>query len=324
MNLNQENLFERALIEPLNRDANSLYIVSGYATAMMAMRHIDFAKSLKKKFSIRLIVGMCPFDGIERRNHHAFIDLQTKKFNVDFECNYVVNLPAVHSKVYAWYKNDVPIAGFVGSANYTQNAFSPSMREVLTVEDAEGCLGYYKKIYNETVNCADSAIYNLVEIFDQRPRKRSANADEAGEASTAQVGGITGLPKVTLSLVDKNGEVPSRSGLNWGQRDGRERNQAYINIPAEVGRSGFFPNRFETFTVSTDDGKQMICVRAQDGGKGLHSTLNNSLLGEYFRYRLGLKNGEFVTKVHLLKYGRTDVDFYKIDEENYYLDFSVR
>lgn len=68
----------------------------------------------------------------------------------------------------------------------------------------------------------------------------------------------------------------------------------------------------------------MICVRAQDGGKGLHTTLNNSLLGEYFRYRLGVKNGEFVTREHLLKYGRTDVDFYKIDDENYYMDFSVR
>jgi hypothetical protein len=67
----------------------------------------------------------------------------------------------------------------------------------------------------------------------------------------------------------------------------------------------------------------MICVRAQDGGKGLHTTLNNSLLGTYFRYRLGVKEGEFVTKEHLLKYGRTDVTFYKIDNENYLLDFSV-
>ena len=63
---------------------------------------------------------------------------------------------------------------------------------------------------------------------------------------------------------------------------------------------------------------------AQDGGKGIHSTLNNSLLGKYFRNRLGLANGAFVTKSDLLKYGGTDVDFYKIDEETYYLDFSVK
>ncbi|OFX27910.1 MAG: hypothetical protein A2X08_05875 [Bacteroidetes bacterium GWA2_32_17] len=132
------------------------------------------------------------------------------------------------------------------------------------------------------------------------------------------------MESVTLTLLDSDTrETPKRSGINWGQRDRREHNQAYINIPAKVGRSGFFPERYETFTVVTDDNKQMICVRAQDEGKGLHSTLNNSLLGEYFRYRLGLKSGEFVTKEHLLKYGRTDITFYKIDAENYLMDFSV-
>jgi hypothetical protein len=75
--------------------------------------------------------------------------------------------------------------------------------------------------------------------------------------------------------------------------------------------------------VLTDDGKELICVRAQDNGKGLHTTLNNSLMGEYFRYRLGLPSGSFVRKKDLLKYGRTDVDFYKIDDETYLLDFSI-
>jgi len=76
--------------------------------------------------------------------------------------------------------------------------------------------------------------------------------------------------------------------------------------------------------VLTDDNKELICVRAQDDGKAIHTTLDNSLLGEYFRFRLGLPNGVFITKDHLLRYGRADVDFYKIDEETYLMDFSVR
>jgi hypothetical protein len=39
--------------------------------------------------------------------------------------------------------------------------------------------------------------------------------------------------------------------------------------------------------------------------------------------RLGVPLGEHVKMEHLLKYGRTDIDFYKIDDENYYMDFSV-
>lgn len=39
--------------------------------------------------------------------------------------------------------------------------------------------------------------------------------------------------------------------------------------------------------------------------------------------RLGLANGELVKTEDLVKYGRTDVTFIKIDEEQYYMDFSV-
>ena len=50
---------------------------------------------------------------------------------------------------------------------------------------------------------------------------------------------------------------------------------------------------------------------------------SNAQLGEYFRNRLGLSNGAFVTKADLETYGRTDVTFYKLDEEQYYMDFAV-
>ena len=48
MILKNTDLFEKALIEPPEQ-ANKLYIVSGYATAMMAMRHIEYAKISEKK-----------------------------------------------------------------------------------------------------------------------------------------------------------------------------------------------------------------------------------------------------------------------------------
>lgn len=77
------------------------------------------------------------------------------------------------------------------------------------------------------------------------------------------------------------------------------------------------------FTVLTDDNKVLICTRAQQNGKAIHTPHNNSLIGEYFRHRLGIPYGHSVTKEHLLSYGRTDIDFYKIDDETYSMDFSV-
>ena len=51
--------------------------------------------------------------------------------------------------------------------------------------------------------------------------------------------------------------------------------------------------------------------------------MSNALLGEYFRGRIERANGAYVSLQDLEVYGRTDVTFYKIDDEEYYMDFSV-
>jgi hypothetical protein len=129
-----------------------------------------------------------------------------------------------------------------------------------------------------------------------------------------------------MSLLDNKGNLPMRSGLNWGQRPEykRDPNQAYIRIPASIRHSGFFPSRKQHFTIITDDGKALDAVIAQDNDKAIETTFDNSLLGSYFRQRLGLPSGAPVTLADLKRYGRTDIDFVKIDGETYYMDFSVR
>lgn len=323
MSLHSANLFEKVLYEPVQYGANKLYVVSGYATANMAVRHFEYAKTQNKVIEINLIAGMYVQDGILKNNHNSFMELQNGQGGVKFKCNYINILPPVHSKVYSWFKDQNPVSGFIGSANYTQNAFSVSMREVLSPIDATECKKYYDSLIGDSISCIDPKVEEYISVYENTNR-RAIGGGEIAEANLEDSLRINGLETITMTLVDRNGDVPQKSGLNWGQREGREPNQAYINIPAEIGRSGFFPDRYVVFTVLTDDEKQLICVRAQDGGKGLQSTLNNSHLGEYFRNRLGLANGAFITKSDLLKYGRTDVDFYKIDDETYFLDFSVK
>jgi hypothetical protein len=131
----------------------------------------------------------------------------------------------------------------------------------------------------------------------------------------------------TLPLTHKkDGEliVPNRSGLNWGQRPGRNHDQAYLSIPSYVQRSGFFPEPGVEFLIICDDGFRMLCVRAQAKGKALHSKENNSILGLYFRERLGLKSGQLINIHHLYKYGRLSVDISKTSELAYTLDFSKK
>ncbi len=83
------------------------------------------------------------------------------------------------------------------------------------------------------------------------------------------------------------------------------------------------PPRALTFSLITDDGESFDCVVAQDGRKAIESTYNNSLLGIYFRRRLGLPLGSKIEVDDLENYGRTDYTIEKIDEETFLLDFSV-
>ena len=128
---------------------------------------------------------------------------------------------------------------------------------------------------------------------------------------------------VVLSLLSKNGEVGMRSGLNWGQRPGRDPDQAYIPLPSAVAHSRFFPLGQMRFSVIADDGIKFSMMVEQQNDKAICTPDNNAILGEYFRIRLGLSSGVSITKAHLEAYGRTNVEFKRIRENHYFMDFSV-
>lgn len=100
-------------------------------------------------------------------------------------------------------------------------------------------------------------------------------------------------------------------------------NNNLIPLPEEYWNADFFPEYSWYFVVMTDDEKIMFCSRVQENGKAIHTAQNNNLISDYFRRRLGLPNSALITKEDLFRYGRTDVTFYKIDDETYYMDFSV-
>lgn len=328
-----KNLFDKVLIDPVKNGADTLYVVSGYATAAMTFHHFEsLRKNQGKQIKINLIVGMCPSDGLSLSNHKAFQQLAGVDFPNYFECSYIVKPPQVHSKVYAWFQGEKPLVGFIGSANYTQNAFSKSQRELLISCDPKLGRDYFQSLISDSIYCTHNEIENHIEFYRDTfysHRKKEQLEKQGLSLITSGDPELQNLPAVRVSLLDRKGNVQKTAGLNWGFRQDqvskRNKNEAYIQLRPEVYKSDFFPKRTIHFTVLTDDNKTLICTRAQkdEHGHAIETPHNNSLIGEYFRNRLGLSNGAFVTKDHLLRYGRTDIDFYKIDDETYFMDFSV-
>ena len=305
------SLFDRVLIEPHQQGATSLYVVSGYATATFANRHL----SQLDEFSLSLIVGMPG----NRGDHHGWLTL-AKRFGQRLTVHYLESSPYVHCKAYGWFQQDRSHSGYTGSANYTQSGFLNGGQVNQMVSDDPRKI---KDLY-------DSLIPRAVDIHDYEEKRAEELWDIPGyslEGSTLP-GGVQWLAPghaVKVSFLSRNGELPARSGLNWGQRPelGRDPNQAYLPLRKDVRDEGFLPKRTHTFTLVTDDNQAMDCVVAQDGRKAIQSTDDNSVLGSYIRKRMGLESGDFITREDLVTYGRTDFTLVKIDDETILLDFSV-
>jgi len=322
-----EQLFEKVLLGPIERGADDLKIISGYATSAMAFHHLNRIRNLEKNIQLNLVVGMTPDDGLSLSNHRGFQKIMTEDFRGSFECSYIMNPPPVHSKIYVWSKSGKPVESFIGSANYTQRAFiSNAQKEIITQSDPELGIAYFEKINVNSIYCTHQEAEISVNIFNdnQHQRRKKIIARRDQEDADEAPDELSGFDHVKVTFINRYGEISQRSALNWGQRpeEGREPNQAYIPLKAEVYNSDFFPPVGQHFTVYTDDNKVIICSRAQQNGKAIHTPHDNSLIGEYFRSRLGVPNGAAINEDHLRNYGRFDLDFYKIDEETYFMDFS--
>jgi len=318
-----KDIAKTVLFEPLLHDVNELYIVSGYATPTMLSWYIkNLYHKTQASIRIHLLVGMVPFDGISVSVHEGFIQLvrgEQPQEITKLECSYIYDSPAVHSNVFIWAKDGSPVLAFSGSANFVQSSFVGRHRqEVMNECDPQEALEYYQSLIDRSIYVHHAEVEEYVVIHPTHAVLDSENTLIEGFDLMAQ----DGYQTVTLSLITRTGEPGKRSGLNWGQRPGRNPNEAYISLPSKIAKSGFFPLEKRHFTAITDDRHQLILRIEQQNDKAITTPARNSDLGEYFRNRLGLANGAYVTRADLDRYGRTDVVFLKLDEETYYMDFS--
>lgn len=317
-----DKLFGRILLAPATElGCDRVHILSGYASPAMANNHLV---QLPGNVKVDLVVGMLPKDGISLGAHAGLKALSADNPG-KFNCRYVVESPPVHVKTYIWLKDGSPTLAFTGSGNYSQSAFFGGTIESFAEDDPHLCEELYQRIGSGAINCLAEGIEGRINLYKESYKKDTHELVQTSAVGTEVVTKSFDEGNcVTLSLLNsRTGKTHEKSGLNWGQRSGRDHNQAYIPIPSEIARSGFFPARAFHFTIVTDDGKSFDCSVAQDGDKALETPRSNSILGKYFRDRLGLASGAYVNRADLENYGRTDVTICRIDDETFFLDFSV-
>lgn len=312
------DLANKILFEPLQSGMDELSILSAYATPNMLSWYIkNLFHKTASPIKINLIVGMVPFDNLSVSVHEGFQQIVSSDLPHEVsavQCSYVIDKPAEHSNLFIWSRQGQPQTAFSGSANFVQSSFVGNHRRELMMQcDPAEASEYYESVIDRTAYCNHGEIEEYIILRPTHP---------VLDLECNLVEQLDNYDSVALSLVTKTGEPGTRSGLNWGQRKGREPNQAYIPLPSSIAKSGFFPLEKRHFTVITDDRHQLTLRVEQQNNKAITTPVRNSDLGEYFRNRLGLQNGAYITRDDLERYGRTDVKFVKLDEETYYMDFS--
>lgn len=336
-----EHLSDRILIQPFMVGADSLTIVSGYASPATIIEHVNRLKiargltgSALPKVSIDLRIGMFAAGGTTRPEHDAFVRLTGQKIlDGDLRVSYFPGPNVVHSKVYVWSAAGRPVNAFVGSANYTNPGFSfqhTGQLNLMTNVDPVEALGICALGAETLVQCTDvdDETRDRLPLRRERPSEMALSrilqpSPEDVEGDAQWIG-----KTYSLSLLKKNGDdYAAGGGINWGLSRGRaSEDEAYISVPSAIGRSGFFPPRNVTFDMVGDD-LELLSVRIASGdnpyGKDLTTSAPNSHLGSYIRRRMGLPSGAFVGRQQLDRYGRSDIDVTYLGNGQYALDFSV-
>lgn len=315
---------KKVLFDPLSEDVNELYILTGYAAPTMLSWYIkNLYHKVRTPLRIYLMIGMVPFDGISASVHEGFIQLIHDNLPSEverLECSYIYDEPCFHANLYIWAKDGAPVKSFTGSAFFVQRSFVGSHRQEIMCDcDPIQAMELWNSLIGRSIYIQHGEIEEYIQIHPTHPILDIENALIDGFDVQHQENYET----IRLSLITRTGEPGVHSGLNWGQRDNRNPNEAYISLPSSIAKSGFFPLEKRHFTAITDDRHQLILRIEQQNNKAITTPARNSDLGEYFRNRLGLANGAPVTRADLDRYGRADVVFLKLDDETYYLDFSV-
>lgn len=144
------------------------------------------------------------------------------------------------------------------------------------------------------------------------------------EQAKAKVAGVDFVVLPLFSMRGGGKNVPSKSGLNQWNADGRKRkiDEVYIPVPSKIHKlyPEFFPPRDTCFILKTPLNENLNAKICQENGKALMSNPNSALAKWLLRGILKLKEGELATLEKLENLGFDSVIIEKMSENEFSID----
>jgi len=264
--------------------SDELVILSGY----LGPNPVARLESLPLNSTV--IYGMYGDRGIQSRLHNALVNTQINLPNINI---YYSTVP-IHSKCYIWKNQNIIQHALIGSANFSTNGLTTPYREILaetTYDTFQPLDDYVDRVMRNSILCTD-----IEEVRD---------GSNIIPTPSIQIS----TQSCRMSLLDRYGNVPSASGLNWGHGVGNVTlDDAYIPIRKEhirsypflfppkqqfpnINHNGRLQRHNDIIEIIWDDGITMdgLLEGSQDERgfkypKQISSSPKKSIMGEYIRY----------------------------------------
>lgn len=336
-----DNFEDIVLFIPARKDGqacNHLKIVTAFTDVERISSHlIKLFDGRNKEFTVNIkvdiILGMIKGAGLTKKKHDKLCSLIRRLNSVSgmpkITCRYVVEGRQVHSKVYVWCRGNKAVEAYIGSANYTMNAFY-MRRECIDSCDAKEADRYYNSLLPDSIDCFDKHLSDKITFSNRKNVEEDIADTNLENLSWDYFQTITLVDSIEISLLKADeSDTGYGSGVNWGIRKNgykRNRNQAYIPYNIKDQKIGFFPNAnsdgtYPVFKVVTEDYDAFYMRQAQANGKALETPESNAIIGEWIRHKIGVPDGMYITKDMLEAANGTRVVFKKYQNGIYTLDY---
>jgi len=329
-----ETLSFKNCLSDLFADSEEVNIAVGYVAS-------DTVKEFRKKFIrlanngglIRVLVGMAFFEGLSdyKRTLLEELDVELKAISNDNGV-YLPYTRRYHGKIYDIVKNSNRRI-FVGSANFSNNAFKLNLECSVEVSD--------KTSQNKVHSYVDYLFSDNVSTSINKTQIPVAGipAKKAVALQTTVLPVITDITKLPYFDIDMGAvALHQRSNLNvyfgkgrlsrtTGKIAPRPWYEVELINPVKVTKSPNYPNG--NFTLLTSDGYKIPMSTNGDYHKNMRSSGTEKgslqLLGQWIKGRLqsagALQQYQPITPETFEIYGKRNLRLYKIDKTTYYTDF---
>mgnify|MGYP001436184503 CR=1 FL=1 len=329
--------FQEVFEEMLDK-AVSLDIVSGYVDKYIPKMYGDKLIELSQNGQVRIIIGMAEKEGLHKSTHEQWGPLDNALRLQNKGSGVFAPTTKIHAKVYKFLINNLPNI-YVGSSNFSISGFRNNIEGMVKVISNKDINDQIELLFSDKllIDFKDIEIKNSPNYKKRREIKELTKSKRHKQFLSPNE--LSGLDLVKIDLKPFGKPDKFKSSLNLFHGSGRfsSKNNTYTPRPwyeveLTIGDKNYLdlPQEFE---VNTDDG-YIFNMKRSGGGKvgkpetqlkNLASTPGRLIFGEWIKSKLEksevLDENDLITKETFESYGKDTLDFYKLDENKYYLNF---